>query len=55
MNQKIAHFSLLVDDYDRALDFFIKKLRFTLIEDTKLTETKRWVIIAPPGSPGCNL
>ena len=55
MNQNIAMVSLLVDDYDEALEFYIKKLHFNIIEDTKLTETKRWVVIAPPGSSGSNL
>jgi len=30
-------------------------LNFTLVEDTVLSETKRWVLIAPPGSDGCRL
>lgn len=55
MEQKIAHITLLVDDYDKAIEFYIQKLHFNLIEDTKLTENKRWVLIAPPGSQGCNL
>ena len=55
MIQTIAHISLLIDDYDKAIEFYTKKLHFNLIEDTKLTETKRWVLIAPPGSSECNL
>ena len=55
MRQNIAHITLLVDDYDKAIEFYIQKLHFTIIEDTKLTENKRWVLIAPPGSQGCNL
>jgi catechol 2,3-dioxygenase-like lactoylglutathione lyase family enzyme len=55
MNQRIAHIALVVDDYDRAIEFYTKKLHFTLIEDTVLTETKRWVLVAPPGSSECCL
>jgi catechol 2,3-dioxygenase-like lactoylglutathione lyase family enzyme len=55
MKQNIAHIALLVKDYDEAIAFYIHKLHFTLIEDTKLSETKRWVVIAPPGSSNCSL
>ena len=55
MKQRIAHLSLLINDYDEALDFYIQKLHFTLVENTDLGEGKRWVLIAPPGSTGCNL
>lgn len=55
MKQHIAHIALVVDDYDDAIAFYTQKLHFTLIEDTVLSETKRWVLIAPPGSIGCCL
>jgi catechol 2,3-dioxygenase-like lactoylglutathione lyase family enzyme len=55
MNQRIAHITLVVDDYDEALKFYIEKLNFRLVEDTVLSETKRWVIVAPPGSGECSL
>lgn len=55
MKQKIAHISLVVDDYDEAIEFYTQKLHFNLIEDTKLTEAKRWVLVAPKGSSACNL
>jgi catechol 2,3-dioxygenase-like lactoylglutathione lyase family enzyme len=51
----IAHIALVVRDYDEAIEFYTQKLDFTLVEDTKLSEIKRWVIIAPSGSSGCNL
>jgi catechol 2,3-dioxygenase-like lactoylglutathione lyase family enzyme len=41
--------SLVVRDYDEAIAWFTSKLQFTLIEDTKLSEAKRWVLVAPPG------
>jgi len=50
MHQQIAHIALVVDDYDKAIAFYTQKLRFALREDTILTETKRRVIVAPPGS-----
>jgi catechol 2,3-dioxygenase-like lactoylglutathione lyase family enzyme len=55
MKQYIAHAALLVLDYDDALRFYTEKLKFTLIEDTTLTASKRWVLIAPPGSSECRL
>ena|ERR1700741_2282688 len=55
MQQSIIHISLVVADYDEAIKFYTKKLNFTLLEDTVLSETKRWVLIAPPGSDGCQL
>ncbi len=55
MNQKIAHIALLVKDYDEAIEFYTKKLHFIVVEDSILTETKRWVVIAPKGSEGCSI
>jgi catechol 2,3-dioxygenase-like lactoylglutathione lyase family enzyme len=55
MNLRIAHITLLVDDYDKAIDFFIRKLNFLLIEDTKLSDVKRWVLVKPRGSENCCL
>jgi catechol 2,3-dioxygenase-like lactoylglutathione lyase family enzyme len=55
MKQFIAHLALVVKDYDDAIAFYTKKLGFRLIEDTVLTESKRWVIVAPPGSKECSL
>lgn len=54
-NQYIAQLALVVADYDEAIDFYTRKLHFTLVEDTKMSETKRWVVVAPPGSQGCKL
>jgi catechol 2,3-dioxygenase-like lactoylglutathione lyase family enzyme len=55
MIQNISQIALVVKDYDEAIDFYTQKLHFTLIEDTILNETKRWVIVAPPGTSSCNL
>jgi catechol 2,3-dioxygenase-like lactoylglutathione lyase family enzyme len=55
MKQYIAHITLLVSDYDDAIRFYTEKLEFDLIEDTPLSETKRWVLVAPKGSKECCL
>ena len=55
MNQHIAHIALVVKDYDEAIAFYTAKLNFRLIEDTKLSEEKRWVLITPPGARECCL
>jgi catechol 2,3-dioxygenase-like lactoylglutathione lyase family enzyme len=55
MKQEIAQIALLINDYDEAIQFFTETINFTLIEDTQLTETKRWVVLAPPSSQGCKL
>jgi catechol 2,3-dioxygenase-like lactoylglutathione lyase family enzyme len=53
--QTLGHVALVVRDYDEALAFFTRTLNFLLIEDTRLSEDKRWVLIAPPGSQGTAL
>lgn len=55
MTQRIAHIALVVKDYDEAINFYTQRLGFKLLEDTPLSETKRWVIVAPPNSDGCSL
>jgi catechol 2,3-dioxygenase-like lactoylglutathione lyase family enzyme len=55
MKQNIAQIALLVKDYDEAIAFYTKKLHFTLVEDTILSETKRWVVVSPSGSTNCSL
>jgi catechol 2,3-dioxygenase-like lactoylglutathione lyase family enzyme len=55
MNQHIAHIALVVANYDEAIKFYTEKLNFTLIEDTKLNETKRWVMVKPKGDGQCCL
>jgi catechol 2,3-dioxygenase-like lactoylglutathione lyase family enzyme len=46
--------SLIVDDYDTAIDFFVGRLGFELVEDSpSLTNDgrpKRWVVVRPPGA-----
>ncbi|PHN07949.1 VOC family protein [Flavilitoribacter nigricans] len=55
MHQHIAHIALVVKDYDEAIAFYTEKLNFRLIEDTRIDEEKRWVLVAPPGAGECCL
>ncbi|HWQ29770.1 MAG TPA: VOC family protein [Negativicutes bacterium] len=56
MIQSIVHIALVVKDYDEAIEFYTKKLHFTLVEDTYQPEQdKRWVVVSPPGSSGTTL
>lgn len=55
VKQSIAHIALVVADYDEAIKFYTEKLDFVLVEDTPLSETKRWVLVAPKNSDGCQL
>ena len=50
MTQTIANVTLLVPDYDAGIAFYVDQLGFDLLEDTKLSETKRWVRVAPKGA-----
>ena len=47
---RIATVTLVVPDYDEAIDYFVGTLGFELREDTRLSETKRWVRVAPGGA-----
>ncbi|WP_205941029.1 VOC family protein [Pedobacter yonginense] len=49
------HIAILVKDYDEAIEFYTKKLHFDLIEDTTLTDSKRWVLVRPQGAKECAL
>ena len=53
--QSIAHIALVVNDYDEAIKFYTETLGFDLIEDTPLSSAKRWVLVAPKNSSGCQL
>ena len=55
MKQHIAHIALIVDDYDKAIQFYAEKLNFDLIEDTALSDTKRWVLVRPKDPAECCL
>ena len=56
MKQSIVHIAIVVKEYDEAIDFYVNKLKFELIEDTYQAEQdKRWVVVSPPGSNGVSL
>jgi catechol 2,3-dioxygenase-like lactoylglutathione lyase family enzyme len=55
MNQRLAHVTLIVRDYDEAIIFYTKVLGFTLDSDLDMGDGKRWVVVAPPGPAGCSL
>lgn len=55
MKQRLAHIALVVKDYDEAIQFYTKVLQFDLIEDTILSEVKRWVLVRPQGGDSCCL
>lgn len=55
MKQNLTHVAIVVDDYDKAIAFYTQKLHFDLIEDTTLSDTKRWVLVRPKGSNECSL
>jgi catechol 2,3-dioxygenase-like lactoylglutathione lyase family enzyme len=44
--------TLVVDDYDEAIAFFVGRLGFDLVEDSSATtddgRPKRWVVVRPP-------
>lgn len=50
LKQQLSHIALVVNEYDEAISFYRDKLGFDLIEDTFLSEIKRWVVVRPKGS-----
>jgi catechol 2,3-dioxygenase-like lactoylglutathione lyase family enzyme len=55
MAQTLAQVTFLVRNYDEAVAFFTGSLGFRVIEDTRLSEDKRWVVVAPGSSTGPSL
>lgn len=55
MTKKITSLALLVRDYDEAIAFFTRVLRFTLLEDHDQGNGKRWVVVAPQHTSGAAL
>lgn len=55
INQSLFQIALVVKDYDEAIDFYVNKLHFKLVEDTKISPVKRWVIVKPQGEKSCAL
>lgn len=52
--KKLAHIAIVVDDYDKAIQYYTTVLGFDLIHDEVLSETKRWVLVSP-GEGSCQL
>ena len=55
MSRFLGHITLLVNDYDEAITHFTETLDFYLVEDTKISENKRWVLITPDKNSQCSL
>ena len=53
--RQIVFVTFLVRDYDEAIEFFTEKMNFELVEDTKLSDEKRWIVVSPKGISGCSL
>jgi catechol 2,3-dioxygenase-like lactoylglutathione lyase family enzyme len=49
MKQHIALIALVVPDYDAALEFYVGRMGFDLVEDSDQGDGKRWVVVSPPG------
>lgn len=50
MSLKLKHIAIVVQDYDEAILYYTQKLNFVLIEDTKISEEKRWIVVSPSNS-----
>ncbi|MEX2597026.1 MAG: VOC family protein [Salibacteraceae bacterium] len=46
--KKFGHLTILVNDYDEALDFYTEKLGFVIKSDNQFGESNRWLTVAPP-------
>ncbi|WP_031469853.1 VOC family protein [Sciscionella sediminilitoris] len=47
---RLGLITLVVPGYDEAIDFYVRVLGFELLEDTRITEHKRWVVVRPRGA-----
>ena len=52
--QRLALVTLVVHDYDAAIEYYVGRLDFQLVEDNRLDEDKRWVVVRPSGG-GCGI
>jgi catechol 2,3-dioxygenase-like lactoylglutathione lyase family enzyme len=55
MIQNIIRVTILVHDYEPAIEFYTNKMGLVLIENTRLDKHKRWVVVGPSHSKGCQL
>ena len=52
MQQSVCNVSVLVDDYDKGIEFYTQSLGFTLLDDIKNGPDTRWVRVAPNNDAG---
>jgi catechol 2,3-dioxygenase-like lactoylglutathione lyase family enzyme len=55
MLRSLAAVTMLVPSYDDGLAFFRDVLGFAVLEDTQLSPTKRWIVVAPSRGAGAAL
>lgn len=55
MAVSLNQIALVVADYDEAIKYYCEVLDFELLEDTKMSKTKRWVVVTPKGENSCRL
>ncbi len=49
MIERLSHVTIVVEDIDEALDFYVKKLGFMKVTDNAVDGGYRWVTVAPKG------
>lgn len=50
MAQMLSAVTLVVPDYDAALSYYVGVMGFELVDDAKISETRRWIVVRPPGA-----
>jgi catechol 2,3-dioxygenase-like lactoylglutathione lyase family enzyme len=46
---RIGLVTLVVRDYDEAIEFYVQRAGFSLVADDEMGGGKRWVVVTPPG------
>jgi catechol 2,3-dioxygenase-like lactoylglutathione lyase family enzyme len=54
MIEKLSHTTVWVLEQDEALDFYTRKLGFTVTTDARMDDF-RWLTVSPPGQPDHHL
>ena len=52
--QRLALVTLVVHDYDTAIEYYVGRLGFELVKDIRLDDDKRWVVVRPD-ERGCGI
>ncbi len=55
MANHIGRVSILVNEYDEAIQFYQEAFGFDVLEDEKRSESKRWVVMAPDKTIGASI